>query len=130
MYGKEPDMAKVAQYTSTLSAKFKAYDRILAKSAFIAGDALTIADLWHAPTLTLLGKVCDLYLLSRSSVGTVFPASRADRTHIGKDAELKDGSLPHLARWWTAVQETKAGSMSCRRVLPRTRHATGDLDRS
>ena len=70
MCGKTPDMAKVAQHSAALLDKFKAYDRILAQSAFIAGDELTIADLWHAPTLTLLGKVCANRFLSARKAET------------------------------------------------------------
>lgn len=82
LYNKEPDMNRVALSPAALSSKFKVYDTILANSTFLAGEEMTLADLWHGPSLTLLEV-------------------------IGKGAELSDGSLPNLARWWAAVTASK-----------------------
>ena len=44
-----PDEARVAQAESDLDTVLAWYDKILAKQKYIAGDELTLADLFHLP---------------------------------------------------------------------------------
>lgn len=44
---KATDEALVAEHIKTLNVKLEGYERILAKQKYIAGDELTIADLFH-----------------------------------------------------------------------------------
>lgn len=45
----DPDEAKVAEYTAKLDGVLKVYDGILAKQKYLAGDEVTLADLFHLP---------------------------------------------------------------------------------
>jgi len=45
----EPDEAIVAKHTASLEDTLKVYDSILSKQAYLAGDELTVADLYHLP---------------------------------------------------------------------------------
>ncbi|KAL7409778.1 glutathione S-transferase [Mrakia frigida] len=73
--GLATDEAKVTSLTATLAEKLVAYEAILSKQKYTAGDELTIADLFHLP----YGKMV------------------AD---LGCAPGLVDGSLPHVAAWW------------------------------
>jgi glutathione S-transferase len=44
-----PDEARVAQTEKDLDAVLAVYDKILAKQKYLAGDELTLADLFHLP---------------------------------------------------------------------------------
>jgi glutathione S-transferase len=56
MRGRAPDEARVTEYITTLEGKLEGYERILAKQKYIAGDELTIADIFHLPHGWLVGK--------------------------------------------------------------------------
>jgi glutathione S-transferase len=45
----KPDEEAVAKHTAALENTLKVYDGILAKQAYLAGDELTLADLFHLP---------------------------------------------------------------------------------
>ncbi|KAF8881346.1 glutathione S-transferase [Infundibulicybe gibba] len=45
-----PDQAKVDEHTALLSAKLEVYDQILGKQKYLAGDEITLADLFHLTT--------------------------------------------------------------------------------
>jgi glutathione S-transferase len=45
--GGAADEAKVAQLTKTLAGRLEAYDVILSKHKYLAGDSITLADLFH-----------------------------------------------------------------------------------
>lgn len=45
----KPDEAVVVKHTASLEATLRVYDGILAKQAYLAGDELTLADLFHLP---------------------------------------------------------------------------------
>lgn len=47
--GKKTDEAAVAQHKATLEQKLDAYEVVLSKHAYLAGETLTIADLAHIP---------------------------------------------------------------------------------
>ncbi|KAK2467387.1 hypothetical protein APHAL10511_000622 [Amanita phalloides] len=55
--GLETDEVAVAKYASTLDAKLDGYERILSKQKYLAGNELTIADLFHIPVGTRLYDV-------------------------------------------------------------------------
>ena len=54
IFGKTTDEALVAEYVATLAGKLEGYERILAKQKYLAGEELTIADLFHVPFGTKL----------------------------------------------------------------------------
>ncbi|KAL5480329.1 hypothetical protein ACEPAI_1599 [Sanghuangporus weigelae] len=45
----QPSEERVAEHASTLEKKLQAYERILSKQKYLAGDELTLADLLHLP---------------------------------------------------------------------------------
>ncbi|KAM5540776.1 hypothetical protein V8D89_005420 [Ganoderma adspersum] len=47
--GLETDPAMVAKYQFTLERKMEGYDRLLGRQKFMAGDELTLVDLFHLP---------------------------------------------------------------------------------
>ncbi|KAL4068711.1 glutathione S-transferase [Scleroderma yunnanense] len=75
--GLEPNEAVVKERLDMLNAKLDAYDVILGKQKYLAGDNLTLADLQHLPYGTLLATAADL-----SEVFT---------------------SRPNVARWWNDI---------------------------
>jgi glutathione S-transferase len=63
MRGRAPDEARVTEYTTTLASKLEGYERILAKQKYIAGDELTIADIFYLPHGSIVETV-GIHLLS------------------------------------------------------------------
>ncbi len=49
MRGNSTDEAQVAKYAEELDATLEVYDSILAKQPYLAGDEVTLADLFHLP---------------------------------------------------------------------------------
>lgn len=45
-----PSETKITERLAQLSANLDVYDTILSKTPYLAGDRLTLADLWHLPT--------------------------------------------------------------------------------
>ncbi|KAJ7594910.1 glutathione S-transferase [Mycena floridula] len=78
LLGITPDQ-KLVQL-AIISAKLDVYDQILAKQKFIAGDVLTLADLFHLPYGHALKK-------------------------IGSDIMYEK---PNVARWWKEISERPA----------------------
>ncbi|EMD32727.1 hypothetical protein CERSUDRAFT_161212 [Gelatoporia subvermispora B] len=76
-FGLETDQKAVEQYKATLSGKLDAYEKILSKSKYLAGDEITLADLFHLPYGSML-KV------------------------QGYDY-LEDESRPNVVRWWKDI---------------------------
>ncbi|KAI0789600.1 glutathione S-transferase [Abortiporus biennis] len=54
MKGFATDEKVVASYTATLEGKLDAYEKILSKQKYLAGDDVTLADLFHLPYGTML----------------------------------------------------------------------------
>jgi glutathione S-transferase len=50
MRGMKTDEALVAALTANLEAKLAGYEAILSKHKYLAGDDITLADLFHLPT--------------------------------------------------------------------------------
>jgi glutathione S-transferase len=49
MFGRKTDEARVTELATTLEGKMAGYEAILAKHRYLAGDELTLADLFHLP---------------------------------------------------------------------------------
>ncbi|KAK4683454.1 glutathione S-transferase, partial [Tremellales sp. Uapishka_1] len=81
--GQPADETQVQVQEELFHTALEAYERILAKHAYVAGDQLTLADLFHLPFATL-----------------VLEAGHAEA--------LVDGSLPNVARWWKAISSLEA----------------------
>jgi glutathione S-transferase len=47
MRGGKADEARVTELSNTLAGKLEGYERILSRTKYLAGDELTIADLFH-----------------------------------------------------------------------------------
>ncbi|KAL7409601.1 glutathione S-transferase [Mrakia frigida] len=77
------DEAKVADLTATLAAKLAVYENILSKQKYLAGNSITIADLFHLP----YGQMA---------------------VELGAAPGLVDGSLPHVCAWWKQLTELPA----------------------
>ncbi|KAH9849528.1 glutathione S-transferase [Lenzites betulinus] len=82
MFGGKTDPAVVATLKTTLEGKLAAYDVILGKTKYLAGDELTLADLFHLPYGSLLERQGIDYLVS--------------------------GKYPNVTRWWTEITSREA----------------------
>ncbi|CDO68190.1 hypothetical protein BN946_scf184938.g42 [Trametes cinnabarina] len=88
-YGGKTNQDAVAQMKTTLEGKLGAYDVILGKSKYLAGDELTLADLFHIPYGALLEKQGIDYLVS--------------------------GRWPNVTRWWKDISSRE----SWKKVAPK-----------
>lgn len=86
--GGVPDEARGQAALAQLRAKLKVYDGILSKQRFVAGDSLTIVDLFHLPDGETL-------------------------TSILKSDVLTSEETPNVARWWREI----SGLASWREVV-------------
>jgi glutathione S-transferase len=57
MKGFQTDDYMFGKYVETLKAKLDIYETILGKQKFLAGDELTLVDLFHLPYGILLPKI-------------------------------------------------------------------------
>lgn len=73
-----PDEARVAQAEADLDEVFAYYDTVLAKQKYLAGDTLTLVDLFHLPN------------------GSALKA-------FGYKGTFE--KYPHVDRWFTGLQE-------------------------
>lgn len=55
MRGGTTDEARVQEAITVLGGRLEGYERLLAKQKYLAGDSLTIADLFHLPIGSWLG---------------------------------------------------------------------------
>ena len=72
----EPDAAQVAQLREELGNKLNAYEQILSVQSYMAGQTLTLADLFHLPCGRMLFKLGDGDLIE---------------------------SRPHVKKWWDKI---------------------------
>ncbi|KAF7313001.1 Glutathione S-transferase [Mycena kentingensis (nom. inval.)] len=79
--GGQANPDEVARLTAALTEKLDAYEQLLAKSAFLAGDKITLADIFHLPYATLATNMIKLDLFT--------------------NAEAR----PNVARWYKAITE-------------------------
>lgn len=49
MHGGKTDEARLEYLTKTLDSKLQGYDRMLSKTKYLAGDKLSLVDLFHLP---------------------------------------------------------------------------------
>ncbi|KAG1831944.1 glutathione S-transferase [Suillus subalutaceus] len=82
-FGLPPNEERVSELLASLLPKLDAYDFILSKQKYLAGDSVTLADLAHLP------------------YGTAFYELGADF------AEVFD-SRPNLVRWWKDISNRPA----------------------
>ncbi|THU96113.1 glutathione S-transferase [Dendrothele bispora CBS 962.96] len=75
-FGGQKDQAAYDQAITTLSTKLDGYERILSKQKFLAGDEITLADLYHLSYGELLGQ---------------------------GGSDLLQSKGPNVARWWKDV---------------------------
>ncbi|KZT05162.1 glutathione transferase [Laetiporus sulphureus 93-53] len=80
--GGTADEVIVADLVKTLNSKLDAYEVLLSKSKYLAGDEVTLADLFHLPFGTSLGL-------------------------MGYDL-LTTESRPNVARWWKDISSRPA----------------------
>ncbi|KAI0741738.1 glutathione S-transferase [Daedaleopsis nitida] len=77
LFGLTADKEYVERLTKSLEGKLAAYDVILGKTKFLAGDEITLADLFHLP------------------YGALLPKQNIDL--------LESGKFPNVTRWWKDV---------------------------
>ncbi|KAI0334604.1 glutathione S-transferase [Cubamyces sp. BRFM 1775] len=82
MFGAKTDPAVVEELKATLEGKLAAYDIILGKTKYLAGDEFTLADLFHLPYGALLEKQGIDYLVS--------------------------GRWPNVTRWWKDISSRES----------------------
>ncbi|KAF5364697.1 hypothetical protein D9758_005629 [Tetrapyrgos nigripes] len=80
-YGAPKDQATFDQNISTLSGRLDGYERILSKQKYLAGDELTLADIFHLPYGEMLFQA-------------------------GSDLLTSKG--PNVARWWKDISSRPA----------------------
>jgi len=73
----DPDPKVVQNFIATLNAKLDVYERILSKSKYLAGDEVTLADLFHLPG------------------GHMLQVQAID--------VLESESRPNVVRWWKDI---------------------------
>lgn len=91
-HGEQTDEKHLAELTAVFNTKLDGYERILSKSRYLAGDTLTLADLFHVPYGYVIDAVVGLDLLK---------------------------TRPNVARWFQDItsrpswQSIKNGAYSC-----------------
>ncbi|KAH7884262.1 glutathione S-transferase-like protein [Phlebopus sp. FC_14] len=79
--GLETNEAKVQELLAHLNAKLDAYETILGRQAYLAGENVTLADLFHLPYGTVVIEVLGCNVLE---------------------------NRPNVARWWQAISSRPA----------------------
>ncbi|TCD67952.1 hypothetical protein EIP91_011753 [Steccherinum ochraceum] len=77
MRGLTPDEARAKELLESLENNLDVYDKILASQKYVAGDDITLADLFHISYGNLL--------------------------HSAKHINLEDTKRPNVARWWKDI---------------------------
>ncbi|QRV93600.1 glutathione S-transferase [Ceratobasidium sp. AG-Ba] len=80
MLKKPTNEALASYYEATLKTKLEGYERVLAKQKYLAGDYITLIDLFHLPYGTSVNKI---------------------------NPELI-GSKPNLKRWWDDISSRES----------------------
>jgi glutathione S-transferase len=104
------DQANLEKNQTKLRSKLEAYDVILGKHKFLAGDEVTLADLFHLPYGSLVSKVSGSVVIAASAARGGRARARIALTdsQTGVAPALTDGSLPNVQRWWAALQALPA----------------------
>ncbi|WVW81103.1 hypothetical protein I302_103094 [Kwoniella bestiolae CBS 10118] len=114
---KPTDEHLAKSYRETLTRNFEGYERILSKQRYLAGDKLSVVDLFHIPSalwLAMVGGIPALgegtlpFTKSDGSDGTLPIPKSADRTW--PLPQTADGTLPfpHLREWWNSLMELES----------------------
>ncbi|KAJ7228175.1 glutathione S-transferase, partial [Mycena pura] len=82
--GGKTDPEEVARLTAELAQKLDAYDQILSKSKYLAGDTLTLADLYHLPYADMVTNMLKIDVLTNAS------------------------ARPNVARWYQDISSRKS----------------------
>ncbi|KAG6847142.1 hypothetical protein H0H93_009901 [Arthromyces matolae] len=87
-YGETPDLAVFDALIKKLDAKLDAYEKILSKQKYLAGDELTLADLFHLPYGTMLATAGSNIMETKPNVARWFNSltSRASWVSVKEDA--------------------------------------------
>ncbi|KAJ2928677.1 hypothetical protein H1R20_g8381, partial [Candolleomyces eurysporus] len=95
--GQEPDLKAYEDAFNQLSAKLDAYEKILGKQAYLAGETLTLADLSHLPfgTRLYLAGAGDL-IDSRPNVSKWFKALRERESWREVEKGIKVRVVAHI----------------------------------
>ncbi|KAF8881316.1 glutathione S-transferase-like protein [Infundibulicybe gibba] len=85
--GLTPDQAKYDEHIATLSAKLDVYDEILGKQKYLAGDEMTLADLFHVTGGSVLGRIGSDLMTQKPNVARWFTeiSSRESCAQVLKD---------------------------------------------
>jgi glutathione S-transferase len=86
MMGAKTDEARVTELAKVLDGKMAAYEAILSKQKYLAGDELTLADLFHLPHGVFLAPQKFNFLedearfphVARCALSCIFTPTRAD----------------------------------------------------
>jgi len=86
-HGLDADEPKVAALTTTLGAKLDAYETILSKQKYLAGDEITLADLYHLSYGSMVKGLNPELFSSRPHVSKWFESLQARPSWVA----VKDG---------------------------------------
>ncbi|TCD59966.1 hypothetical protein EIP91_010956, partial [Steccherinum ochraceum] len=82
VYGGVTDEVRAKELLESLETNLDVYDKILSSHKYLAGDNITLADIFHIPYANLL--------------------------HSAKHINLEDAKRPNLARWWKDISSRPA----------------------
>ncbi|KAG8796553.1 hypothetical protein FRC12_019060 [Ceratobasidium sp. 428] len=80
MFGGEANEVLAAHYETNLRSKLEGYERVLAKQKYLAGDHITLADLFHLPYGSYINQVDPDFF----------------------------GSKPQVKRWWDDISSRES----------------------
>ncbi|KZP17632.1 glutathione S-transferase-like protein [Athelia psychrophila] len=86
-HGLDADEAKVAELIKTLGGKLDAYETILSKQKYVAGNEITLADLFHLPYASMVQGVNPEVFSSRPHVSKWLEGLQARPSWVA----VKDG---------------------------------------
>ncbi|KAG6826744.1 hypothetical protein H0H92_014617 [Tricholoma furcatifolium] len=84
-----PDPAVFNSLIEKLSAKLDAYDKILSKQKYLAGEEITLADLFHLPYGTMLSVAGSDIMTTKSNVARWFKELTSRESWLAVEGEIK-----------------------------------------
>ncbi|KAF8591840.1 hypothetical protein K439DRAFT_607255 [Ramaria rubella] len=115
MRGGKTDHEHVKSLTAILETKLDAYDKIFAKQSYLAGNEVTLADLFHLSYGTLLTKVRPIRACGSSTSCRPFSAETGPGpAHVDREAARCKRGL----RWKGAHEATglRRPAIQCNRL--------------
>ncbi|KAF8074668.1 glutathione S-transferase [Lyophyllum atratum] len=88
-FGQDPAEAVYEDNLKKLDAKLDAYDVILSKQKYLAGDELTLADLFHLPYGTKLGDIGSNIMETKPNVARWFKDISSRPSWVSANAGVK-----------------------------------------